>query len=116
VLASRHAQTRQDVARLLGVHRHPIGHWLACYEAGGLEAVLALYVPAGQPLSLPPDVLAAIAHALRQPSGLASYEALRPWVQPTSHLAVNDHPLSTSGRTKFNAKLKVPRPSHPKKP
>jgi transposase len=38
VLASGQAQTRQDVARLLGVHRHTIGHWLARYETGGLEA------------------------------------------------------------------------------
>jgi hypothetical protein len=26
---TRQAQDRQDVARLLGVHRHPIGRWLA---------------------------------------------------------------------------------------
>jgi transposase len=72
VLASGQAQTRQDVARLLGVHRNTIGHWLALYEAGGLEALLALYVPAGKPLSLPPEVLAAIEQALRQPAGFAS--------------------------------------------
>jgi transposase len=116
VLASGQAQTRQDVARLLGVHRHTIGHWLALYEAGGLEALLALYVPAGKPLSLPPDVLAAIEQALRQPAGVASDEALRRWVQQTSHLEVNSHTLYTIVRTKFKAKLKVPRPSHTKKP
>jgi putative transposase len=80
VLASGHAQTRQDVARLLGVRRHTIGHWLARYAAGGLEALLALYVPAGKPLSLAPDVLGAIEQALQQPAGFASYEALRQWV------------------------------------
>jgi putative transposase len=116
VLASGQAQTRQDVARLLGVHRNTIGHWLARYEAGGLEALLALYVPAGKPLSLPPDVLAAIEEALRQPAGFASYEALRRWVQQTYHLEVNYHTLYTIVRTKFKAKLKVPRPSHTKKP
>jgi transposase len=116
MLASGQAQTRQDVARLLGVHRHTIGHWLARYEAGGLEALLARYVPAGKPLSLPPDVLAAIEQALRQPAGFASYEALRQWVQQTYHLEVNYHTLYTIVRTKFNAKLKVPRPSHTKTP
>jgi Homeodomain-like domain len=49
------------VAQLLGVHRHTIGHWLAIYAAGGLNPLLALYVPAGKLLSLVPDVLAAMA-------------------------------------------------------
>jgi transposase len=115
-LASGQAHTRRDVAQLLGVHRNTIGHWLALYETGGLEALLDVYIPAGKPLSLPPQVLAAIAQALRQPAGFASYEALRQWVQQTQHLEVNYHTLYTIVRTRFNAKLKVPRPSHTKKP
>jgi hypothetical protein len=43
-LASGQAQTRQDVAQLLAVHRPTIGHWLAIYETGGLEALLDVYV------------------------------------------------------------------------
>jgi transposase len=115
-LASGQAQTRRDVARLLGVHRNTIGHWLARYEAGGLDALLELYVPAGKPLSPPPDVLAALEQALRQPAGFASYEALRQWVQQTQHREVNYHTLYTLVRTRFKTKLKVPRPSHTKKP
>lgn len=116
LLASGQAQSRREVAQLLGLHRNPLGHWLALYEAGGLEALLAVYVPAGKPLSLPPGVLAAIEQALRQPTGFASYEALRQWVQQTFHLEVNYHTLYTIVRTRFKAKLKVPRPSHTKKP
>lgn len=115
-LASGQAQTRRDVAQLLGVHRNTISHWLALYEAGGLDALLDLYVPAGKPLSLPPDVLAALEQALRQPAGFASYEALRQWLQQTHHLDVNYHTLYTIVRTKLKAKLKVPRPTHTKKP
>src|SRR5688500_13256149 len=69
VLASGQAQTRLEVAQLLGVHRNTIGHWLRRYEGGGLEALLHMYRPAGKPLSLPPDVLAALEQALRQPAG-----------------------------------------------
>jgi transposase len=116
VLASGQAQTRRDVAQLLGVHRHTIGHWLAIYEAGGLDALLDLYVPAGRSLSLPPPVLASLEQALRQPAGFASYEALRRWIQQTHHLNVNYHTLYTIVRSKFNTKLKVPRPGHTKKP
>jgi transposase len=116
LLASGQAQTRRDVAQLLGVHRNTIGHWLARYARGGLETLLDLYVPPGKPLSLPPDVLAALEQALRQPAGFASYEALRQWVQQRYHLDVNYHTLYTIVRTKLKAKLKVPRPGHTKKP
>jgi transposase len=116
LLASGQAQSRREVAQLLGVHRNTIGHWRALYEAGGLEALLAVYVPAGKPLSLAPGVLAAMEQALRQPAGVASYEALRQWVQQTFHLEVHYHTLSTIVRTRFKAKRKVPRPSHTKTP
>jgi transposase len=114
-LASGKAQPHQDVAQLLGVHRNTIGHWLARYEAGGLEALLALHVLAGKPLSLPPDVLAAIGQALRQPSGFASYEALREWVKQIYHLDANYYTLDTIVRTRLKAKLKGPRRSRTKK-
>jgi transposase len=116
LLASGRAQTRQDVAQLLGVHRNTMGHWLAIYEAGGLMALLDVYRPPGKPVSLPPEVLAALEQALRQPAGFASYEALRQWVKQTHHLEVNYHTLYTIVRKRFKAKLKVPRPSHTKKP
>jgi transposase len=115
-LARGRAQTRQEVAQLLGVHRHTMGHWRARYEARGLDALLALYVPAGKPLSLPPDGLAAITRALQQPTGFASDAALRQWVQRTYHLDVNDHTLDTMVRTTLKTKLKVARPSHTKNP
>jgi transposase len=116
LLASGHGQTRQAVAQLLGVHRNTVGHWLAIYEAHGLDALLDLYVPAGKPLSLPPGILAALEQALRHPTGFASYEALRQWVKQHHHLEVNYHTLYSIVRTKLKAKLKVPRPSHTKNP
>jgi hypothetical protein len=73
-------------------------------------------VPAGKPLSLPPDVLAAIAQALRQPAGFAAYEALRQWGQQTSHRDGNYHTLDTIVRPKFNTTRKGARPSHSKNP
>jgi transposase len=115
-LASGHAQSRQEVAHLVGVHRNTIGHRLALYEVSGLAALLEVYITAGKPLSLPPDVLAAIERALQQPAGFASYEALRHWVQQTFQLEVHAHTLYTIVRTRFKATLKVPRPSHTKTP
>ena len=115
LLASGQAQTRQDVAHLLGVHRNTIGRWLAMYAAGGLDALLAIYVPAGKPLSLAPAVLASLEQALHRPEGFASYEALRRWVRQTHGVEVKYKTLYSLVRTRFRAKLKVPRPSHTKK-
>lgn len=116
LLASGQAQTRRDVAQLLGIHRHTVGHGLALDATGGLAALLDLYVPLGKALSLPPDVWAGLEQALRQPAGVASDEAVRQWIKQHSHLDVKSHPLDTIIRTRFNAKLKVPRPSHTQKP
>jgi transposase len=115
LLASGQARTRQDVARLLGVHRNTIGHWLALYESGGLAALLATYVPQGKPVSLAPAVLASLEQALRRPGGFASYEALRQWGRRAHGVEVKDKTLYTLVRTRFRAKRKVPRPSHTQK-
>jgi transposase len=98
------------------VHRNTVGRWLALYAAGGLAALLATYIPAGKPVSLAPDVLASLEQALRRPEGFASYEALRRWVARTHGVQIKYKTLYTLVRTRFRAKLKVPRPSHTKKP
>ncbi len=81
-----------------------------------MAALLARYGPAGKPLPRPPAVLAAIAHALQQPAGFASEEALRQWGQQTPHREVNDHTRDSIVRARFKTKLKVPRPSHTQTP
>ena len=116
LLVSRQAHTRQEVARMLGVHRNTISRWLALYAAGGLDALLATHVPAGKPVSLAPAVLASLEQALHRPEGFASYEALRHWVHQTHGVAVKYKTLYTIVRTRFKAKLKVARPTHTTKP
>jgi transposase len=115
LLATGQARDRQEVAALLGVHRHPIGRWLALYAAGGLEALLATYLPTGKPVSLAPAVLASLEQVLHRPEGFASYEALRQWVAQTHGVQSNYQTLYTMVRPRFHTKLKVPRPSHTKK-
>ncbi len=115
LLASEQAQTRQDVARLLGVSRNTIGRWLSIYATGGVVALLDVYVPPGKRPLLSPEILASIEQALQRPAGFGSYEALRQWVEQTHHVQVKDKTLYSLVRTRFNAKRNVPRPSHIKK-
>ena len=116
LLASGQTHERQEMAHLLGVHRNTIGRWLALYAAGGLDALLATYVPPGKPVSLTPEVLASLEQALHRPEGFASSEALRQWVRRTHGVEVKYKTLYTIVCTRFRAKLKVPRPSHTKEP
>jgi hypothetical protein len=115
LLASGQTYTRQDVARLLGVHRHTMSHGLAVYAAGGLAAWLATDVPLGTPVSRAPEVLASLAQALRRPEGFASSEALRPWGRRTHGVEVQDNTLDTLVRTRLRAKRTVPRSHHTQK-
>jgi hypothetical protein len=49
LLANGQAQTRQEAAQWLGVHRHAVGHGLVRDVAGSLAALLTLYGPPGEP-------------------------------------------------------------------
>ena len=115
LLASGQAHSRQQVAQLLGLSRNTIGRWLATYEAGGLAALLEIYVPSGKAPSLTPPVLSSLEQALHQPTGFASYKELQHWLAQTHGVEVNDKTLYTIVRKRFHTKLKVPRPSHTKK-
>jgi transposase len=99
LLVTRQARDRQEVARLLGVHRNTIGRWLARYAVGGLDALLATYVSPGKPVSLAPEVLASLETALHRPEGFASYEALRQWVRQTHGVEVKYKTLYTLALT-----------------
>ena len=92
-----------------------MGRGLAIYTAGGVAAFLAPYVPTGKPGSLAPDVRASLEQALRRPDGFASDEARRQGVARTPGVQITYKTLYPRVRTRFRAKLKRPRPSHPKK-
>ena len=116
LLARGQAQTRQDVARLLGVHRKTLRRWLALSALGGLEALLATDLPPGTPVCLAPAVLVSLERARHRPEGCASSEALRQWIRRTHGVEVKDKTLDTLVRVRLQAQLKVARPSHTQKP
>jgi hypothetical protein len=75
-----------EVARLPGVHRNTISRWLARCAVGGLDTLLATYIPAGKPVSLAPDVLASLEQALRGRGSFASYNEAYPRAETSPRL------------------------------
>lgn len=116
LLASGQARYRQEVAALLGLDRNTVGAWLDRYANGGLPALLTLYVPAGKRSPLTPEQLAQLDQALQQPNGFGSYGEIQRWINTTFGVQLSYNAVHKVVRYKLRAKLKVPRPSHTKKP
>jgi transposase len=114
LFASGQARRRTAVARLIGVDRNTVGRWLACYAQGGLAAVLDVYVPAGKRTPLSPAQLAQLRHALQQPAGFASFDAVRRWIADELGVQLSYNATRKLVRYKLGAKLKVVRPAHQK--
>lgn len=116
LLASGQARYRQEVAALLGLDRNTVAEWLDRYTSGGLPSLLALYVPAGKRSPLTPEQLAQLHQALQQPHGFGSYGEIQQWINTTFGVQLSYNATHKLVRYKLRAKLKVPRPSHTKKP
>jgi transposase len=116
LVASSQARFRTELAPLLGVDRSTIGRWLAGYETGGLEALLAVYIPAGKKPPLSAGQLAQLQQALQRPEGFASYGEIQRWIATELGVELGYHSVHTIVHDKLGAKPKVPRPSHQKKP
>ena len=115
LLASGQARSRTTVASLLGVSRGTIGRWLTTYAHGGLQALLAIYVPSGRVPALSADQLAQLQAALDRPEGFASYGAVQQWIADSLGVSMGYHAVYKLVRRNLRAKLKVPRPQHEKK-
>jgi hypothetical protein len=116
LVVSGHARYRQELAALLGGHRHSVAAWLKAYTEGGVEQMLRSQVP--QPPSrtrITPAALAALHEHLKNPRGFAGYAQLRTWLaeQHQGHLSYSGGYAVVRG--KLRAKPKRPRPSHAKK-
>ena len=117
LLKTQQATTRQEAAAHLARHRNTISRWLTYYAEGGLKALLhrkTMGKPPGQrTLSVP--VFEALKQRLDTETGFASYVAVQQWLFDEFGLEI---PYKTVHRIvgyELKAKLKRPRPQHPKK-
>ena len=111
------ARSRKEAARLIGRTRNTIGRWLSDYEQGGIDRLLAIYQPRGQPgqRTLPKAVFEALRAKLDRPEGFGGYLHLQGWLLAEYQLDVHYETLRKLVHREFGAKLKVPRPVHEKK-
>ncbi|MCS4175256.1 helix-turn-helix domain-containing protein [Salinibacter ruber] len=117
LLKTGEAESRSAAARHLGVHRNTIANWLELYEDGGTEALREIEDPGPDPgqQSIPSEVMEKLKKRLSQPEGFGSYKEIQQWLAEDHEV---DLPYSTVHgivRYDLGAKLKTPRPSHPKK-
>lgn len=117
LLKTEEAQSRSAAARRLGVHRNTVANWLDLYEEGGIEKLRQIQEPGPEPgqQSIPPEAMKALKGRLSEPEGFAGYTDIQRWLAKKHGL---DLPYSTVHRIVrygLGAKLKTPRPSHPKK-
>jgi transposase len=116
VVASGRARHRQDIADLLGVHRHSVAAWFDAYAEGGVDKMLTYQVPRPPDRSrITPTALTALQAHLQDPHGFAGYTQLRTWLAEQHQVHLSYSGVYALVRGKLRAKPKRPRPSHAKK-
>lgn len=110
-------QSRQEAAERVAQHRNTVGRWLRAYERAGLESLLRLG-RAGAPVGgggLSAPIRQALAGRLREPNGFRSYTEVRQWLDEEYGRRIPYSTVHRWVRDRLKAKLKRPRPTHPKK-
>lgn len=109
--------SKVQAAERLARHRNTIAAWLADYVRGGLDALLEIK-SAGRPrgqCSIPEPIFEALRARLHEPEGFASYVAVQQWLRDEYELERSYWTVYQIVRQQLGAKLKAPRPVHPKK-
>ena len=110
------ASVTQAADRLLR-HRNTVSRWAADYRRGGLDALLDIGTPGKPPgqRTIPHDAFEALKARLGGETGFASYVEVEHWLRDQHGVEVCYSTLHQIVRYELGAKLKAPRPSHPKK-
>lgn len=115
LIVTKQATSRSTVAKMLGFNRNTISEWFALYESGGLEKLLDIYKPAGAKPKMTPAAVAEIQEILQTEKGFRTYKEIHQLVTGKHQIAVSYRAVHDLVRYKLESKLKVPRPSNPKK-
>jgi transposase len=109
------AETVQDLAELLGVHRNTITSWNGLYQKGGIEELLDIYIPGGRKPKIEGEIFEALKAKLEEPQGFANYAEIRKWLEEKTGQEFTAWMVWVAVHRKLKAKPKVARPFHYKK-
>ena len=111
------AQTRQQVADQLGVHRNTVGRWLESYQSSAIEGLLSIKstAPKQGQHTIEHSAYEALKRRLEEPRGFSSYKEIQHWLYENWALSINYMTLHRIVRYRLGAKPKVARKSHIKK-
>jgi transposase len=116
LLVSGHVRHRQELAALLGMHRHSVAAWLDAYAAGGVDKMLRYQVPRPPTRSrITPTALTALQERLQDPHGFAGSAQLRAGLAAQHQVYLSYSGVYAVVRGKLRAQPKRPRPSPAKK-
>jgi hypothetical protein len=88
LLQTEQARTRRQVAPRLGVRRKMVSCWRAADATGGIAQMLTIATAPGQVPRVSPAMQAALRQRLAHPTGVASYQAIWPWLPHDDGLAM----------------------------
>ncbi len=117
LLVAGEATTRKAIAERLDVDRQTVARWLDRYRDGGLGHMLTPSKRGARPGQriVPEPVLDALRERLDDPVGFGGFHKVQLWLHDEFGLDVPYKSVYTLVRYRLKAKLKVPRPEHPKK-
>ena len=117
LLKTQQVASKKEAAGHLAVHRNTITRWLHQYHQHGLEGLLTIKRRGFEPgqRTVPEPVLEALRHQLNEPQGFGGYDEVQHWIFEEFGLKVPYKSVYNLVRYHLGAKLKVPRPEHPKK-
>lgn len=104
------AQTRRELAALLGCNESTIYRWFCTYRRHGLSGLLEMKTSPGKPSKLSPDVLERLRVRLSERSGFRSYGEIQQWLAQEFNVQAAYATVHGIVRYKLHSKLKQPRP------
>jgi transposase len=117
LVASQKVSTREEAAQRLALHRTTVCRWLRVYQREGLTGLLSIGeagAPSGTP-RLTPAMTEVLQQRLDDPRGFGSYVEVQHWLYDEYGQRIPYSTVHRWVRYDLKAKLKRPRPEHPKK-
>ena len=104
------AQTRRELAKLLGCNESTIYRWFCTYRSEGLAGLLHLPMPPGKPSKLSKEALEGLRLRLQERRGFQSYGEIQEWLATEYGVKAAYATVHGIVRYKLKSKLKAPRP------